>query len=683
MKKLCAGILSILLIFSLLPLAALGDETTTTTGSSSESSAPAADSKVTIVVSVLDKTAVVATVKDKDGKAPEGLSLKLTVDGVEKETKAVEKKTQVMFDYTVAVGDTEIVVSSDKQTVGDVTYAAARGSKTLEYTPEELLGFTFVEYERTFDGDTGRFYVRWNEEEAGSWTINRILVDGVGYRAESLGGNLTAALIDIPHGAHKLSYVFAAGDKTVTLPVEKLVRTGEVDTNVDVAVVNNKITATVTDFWGQPVAGMPVTLTMGNTTLMIVNTNSKGVAAFNVAPDGSVVTCAAGGFTSADGVIYRPSTGALGTSQSTTAGTTGNGTTGDKPATTARPITKKPTTTTAGPTTTAKTYATITGAGTTGVEGDDIVLDATFDTGVVDAFKLKKDDFLGKARFLLPKATYQDIVGDSNGILMMQVRSSAIQVTDAQISAAIANVSKFSLYHAENVKRVTVDISLLFNSGGKEATMSALPNANYTVQLPVPKDMKDIKLIAVAATNEAGISTPVVAKVENGYLRFDTHYLANFTILGFAEAEEQAVSRVPTLVIVAFVIAGVLLVGAGLLFYFFVLRGPKDDDDGELPPPDGGEGPDGGPGGNGPSSGAGGDTMEDIFSGAAMDKLHPPVPYTPPSQPDMEDLYSSDSRRPQPPAQQAPAQGVSLGSFQQRPQAGQNPPPKNPLDIDL
>ena len=246
---------------------------------------------------------------------------------------------------------------------------------------------------------------------------------------------------------------------------------------------------------------------------------------------------------------------------------------------------------------------------------------------------------------------------------MMQVRSSAIQVTDAQISAAIANVSKFSLYHAENVKRVTVDISLLFNSGGKEATMSALPNANYTVQLPVPKDMKDIKLIAVAATNEAGISTPVVAKVENGYLRFDTHYLANFTILGFAEAKEQSVSRVPTLVIVAFVIAGVLLVGAGLLFYFFVLRGPKDDDDGELPPPDGGEGPDGGPGGNGPSSGAGGDT--------------------PPSQPDMEDLYSSDSRRPQPPAQQAPAQGVSLGSFQQRPQAGQNPPPKNPLDIDL
>ena len=75
--------------------------------------------------------------------------------------------------------------------------------------------------------------------------------------------------------------------------------------------------------------------------------------------------------------------------------------------------------------------------------------------------------------------------------------------------------------------------------------------------------------------------------------------------------------------------------------------------------------------------------MEDIFSGAAMDKLQPPVPYTPPSQPDMEDLYSSDSRRPQPPAQQAPAQGVSLGSFQQRPQAGQNPPPKNPLDLDL
>lgn len=92
MKKLCAGILSILLIFSLLPLAALGDETTTTTGSSSESSAPAADSKVTIVVSVLDKTAVVATVKDKDGKEPEGLSLKLTVTAWKRKPRPWRRK---------------------------------------------------------------------------------------------------------------------------------------------------------------------------------------------------------------------------------------------------------------------------------------------------------------------------------------------------------------------------------------------------------------------------------------------------------------------------------------------------------------------------------------------------------------------------------------------------------------
>lgn len=529
------------------------------------------------------------------------------------------------------------------------------------------------------------FYARWNEDDSPyGWAVTEVLVDGVRYGAQSIVGNLTFDMKDILPGSHKLSYVFSAeGGKEIILPVKDLVRTGEADTSVEVTVVNNRITATVTDAWGRPVVGMPVTLTMGNTTLMTVNTNSKGVAAFNVAPDGGAVTCAAEGFTSEDGVTYRASVGTLGTSPGTTGGTTGNGTTGERPGTTVRPGTKKPTTTTARSTTTARTYATIKGAGTTGVEGDDIVLDATFDTGVVDAFKLKKDDFLGKARFLLPKATYQDIVGSSNGILMMQVRSSAIQVTDAQISAAIANVSKFSLYHAENVRRVTVDISLLFNSGGKEATMSALPNANYTVQLPVPKDMKDIKLIAVAATNESGISTPVAAKVENGYLRFDTHYLANFTILGFAEAEEQAVSRVPTLVIVMFVIAGVLFVGAVLLFYFFVLRKPKDDDDGELPPPDG-EGPDGGagPGGFGPTGGSGGDAMEDIFSGADMERLQPPTPYTPPSRPDMEDLYSSDSRRPQPPAQQPPVGGVSLGSFQQR-QAGQNPPPKNPLDVDL
>lgn len=213
--------------------------------------------------------------------------------------------------------------------------------------------------------------------------------------------------------------------------------------------------------------------------------------------------------------------------------------------------------------------------------------------------------------------------------------------------------------------------------------MSALPNANYTVQLPVPKDMKDIKLIAVAATNESGISTPVAAKVENGYLRFDTHYLANFTILGFAEAEEQAVSRVPTLVIVMFVIAGVLFVGAVLLFYFFVLRKPKDDDDGELPPPDG-EGPDGGagPGGFGPTGGSGGDAMEDIFSGADMERaaaanaLHASVPAG----------YGGSLQLRQPSAaaaRAAAAGGRRIPRLLPAAAGGAEPPPKNPLDVDL
>lgn len=216
----------------------------------------------------------------------------------------------------------------------------------------------------------------------------------------------------------------------------------------------------------------------------------------------------------------------------------------------------------------------------------------SYDTGVRDAFGLKDNDFQNKARFLLGQDTYASLMGGSNGTLMLMARTSPILVTDQQVSAAISNISKFSPYHAENILRVTLDLGLLFiNADGSEAESSAAPEAGYTIQLPIPKEMQDVKLIAVAATNEDAIATPVEATIENGSIRFDTKYLSTFTILGFSEAKSGSISKTPTVAVVLIVVGALMLIGAVLLFYFFVLRRPGGGNgDGT------GTGPDGAPG---------------------------------------------------------------------------------------
>lgn len=249
-----------------------------------------------------------------------------------------------------------------------------------------------------------------------------------------------------------------------------------------------------------------------------------------------------------------------------------------------------------------------------------------------DAFGLKDNDFQNKARFLLGQDTYASLMGGSNGTLMLMARTSPILVTDQQVSAAISNISKFSPYHAENILRVTLDLGLLFiNADGSEAESSAAPEAGYTIQLPIPKEMQDVKLIAVAATNEDAIATPVEATIENGSIRFDTKYLSTFTILGFSEAKSGSISKTPTVAVVLIVVGALMLIGAVLLFYFFVLRRPGGGN---------GDGTGTGPDGSGPQGGS--DPLQ------AAEPVDSPLPIVPPK-PGMEDIYSSDSRRPQPP----------------------------------
>lgn len=697
MKKIGALLLSIALCLGIFPAAVLaqegestgdtrsseststsdstGTETTPTETEPTEPTGPTELKEFTIQISVTSFGYVEVLVEDEDDNVPTGVRLHLEVDGEEVETKEVGSSGYLTFDYALEAGDQRIRVFSEEE----LGYRAASEVYTRNVSPEDQLGFVFREENRRFDGDTGEFVMDWNYYANGLndkfWDITAIVVDGERYQVERGMGRVRANILNLPHGSHTLSYVFSAtGMENVTLEAEPLVRTGTVKTILSLSEENNQITATVIDAWDRPVPDVPVTLTVGSTVYAPQKTDRNGTIVFYAAiPAGGTVYAETAEITTEDGVTYEKATATLQTGGEITTGTTS--TTRPSALTTASRTTNKRTTTSqkGETTTTAKTYPTVKGAGTTAYEDNMVVMNTTFDTGVVDAFGLKNDDFVGKARLLMDKEDYAEFVGDSNAVVMLSARYSPLTVSDDQISTAISNQSKFSRYHAENVLRVTFDLGIVFASDGTEMLMSSVPDAAYTVQLPVPEEMKDVKLIAVATTDENGIATPVEVIVEDGYLRFDTRFLSTFTLLGFTEARFSSGGKTPTIVIVVFVIAGLLLVGAGLLFYFFVLRKPAEEDD-ETPPPEGGDdgGDDPGPGPDSPPPPPvqpGDGTLEDIYSG------EPPVMIVPPSQPYMEDIYSSDDRRPH--TRAGGGRGVSLGSLQNgqplhRP-AGQDP----------
>ncbi len=696
-KRVCALGLSLLLVCGSVSMTVLaeGESSSTSQGSSTGTTSSATTQptgqSIRVTISDVGKRGayVRAVVEDEEGNAPVGLQLTLEVDGVEKDTATVQERLVEFTGYELQTGDTEIVVKSARQTVesSGKTYEAASGSWTVSYSPEELLGFTFYEYDRELDGETGAFQMRWNyytSMSANGADIVALIAGDERFSVDSSSGTVTADLSELPHGSHTLTYVFELknGQEVELKQSKPLIREGQVSTTLKVSVVDGKITATLTDQWGRPVANHPVSLMVGNASYAAQETDSRGVVTFNIAApaDGTEVICTAEERTTEDNVTYLASTGRLenggeGT-DSTTSVTTSTTTTREVLTTTSR---RKTTTTSkeGETTTTAKTYPTVTGAGTTGKEGDQIAVNVTFDTGVRDQFGVKDADFEGKARLLLDQSLYNQIVGDSNAVVMLAVRYSPIDVTDQMISTAIANVSKYSAFHAENIQRITVDLSVLFKSGDNEVQMTALPTGNYTIRLPLPKSMQKVKRIGISAAGEDGISTPVEARIENGYLEFDTQFLSSFAILGFEEATTGAISQVPTLVIWMFVVAGVLLIGAGLLLYFFVIRKPAPVE-GPYPPMDDG------PGAEGP------DLPPDQPPYRPDPFVSPEPPKTEPSAPltvddIMEDLYSSDSRRPQasqPRSSSTQEGGVSLGSFQNRSASAETKKTAQDIDID-
>ena len=597
----------------------------------------------------------------------------------------------------------------------------------ISLSTEEEMGFEFKEdtVKRSFDSATGVLTIYWNQEDAPEGTkIKGIRLDGKTYtpaEGDTPEGTVNIAGLTskvVEPGEYDFTFLFQLPDgKSVELDAETPLRIkGTINPNLTVTVENEKIVATVTTpLKKRPVEGYTVILTIGNMSYAPQKTDKNGKIVFNVpVPENRNEVLCEGTEMTVNGITYAKCVGGLGeitvpTNPTTTRPTTPPTT---SPSTTA-PSTSRPTSATSTgsllptqPSDLDTTYPLIQGAGTTGLEGDLIAVNVSYDTHILSSFGLTENDFNSRARMLLSQELYQSLVGTGNSTVMLCMRTSSFGLDRDQISTAIHGVSKYSTYDVDQIGAVVADLGLLYIEDGTQTVLPVPEGAGeFVVQIPVPNSMKDVKLFAAASISEQGLGTLLDATVQDGFIRFTTTALGDFAILGFAEAAEGNGSQndVPVLLVVMIIIGVLLLVGAGCLIYFFVIRKPKDDDD-DLPPDDDMtilSNEDGSllPGEEG---GTVSDSLESIpgtteagtTDGATteIDKAVPLVPMqdllkdtkpaadTPKVQPldDSRDIYSSDSKRPG----ANRAEDVSLGSFQEQGQQQRNKKPSD-YDIDL
>ncbi len=571
-------------------------------------------------------------------------------------------------------GDVRAEETTDATTMEDES--SDPGSTTEETTePTEP-----TEPQFSFQNHDGQsLMVEWNAEDfpGVSVTVN---IGGTDFvpKTESRftinfetnpNGTLEDDEIRLNPGSYAMSYRLSNGE-TVTESQPVYVG-GSLNISMTVRLSGNRVTAQLRDSYNRPVAGCNVNLLFNNARQETETSDADGNVTFGTAlpSDLSVIVCTADNFTS-NFIHYTGCTASLEgdvvtpTTTTTTTQATTSATTASTPSSSESSESESSSTAS---TTTVTTYEMIQGAGTTAVVGDQIAVNVSFDTQVAASFGYSTADFAARARLLLSESAYTSLVGQSGSVLMMQAETSSAEVTDAMISQAINGESAYSRFDAEKTLRVPVELSLhLINSAQGIDTIVPMPGEEVTVQLPVPSAMNDEDKyqLAVAFLDESGISRIADATVEDGILSFQTTSFSAIAVLGF-ETDGTAASRggFPTISIILIIVGVLMLVGAGVLLYFFFLRKPAPEDpeqpDGEGGTEDSGEDdvrqylPDG------PEGGAGTAEDEEAWE-QAEESAEGEFPDTPES-------------------------GVSLGSLINRPASEEIPTTrkKNPSDYDL
>ncbi len=360
---------------------------------------------------------------------------------------------------------------------------------------------------------------------------------------------------------------------TSSVKVDMTAKDLTVQTKMTLSSVSGKVAATVVDESGAPLDGVPVVLDFGsNSGYKTVVTDANGVALFDIdAASTMKIVCRVGDWMEGH-VTYKGCTAtfAPATSSSTSSTTT---TTTDE--TDEGSTTKTTASTTEG-------FGLITGVGTTmhpsGYEGY-IAVDALFDTGVLDAFGLSEQDFRNRAQLLLKEDEYEDLLED-DAMLMLSIRYSDAKITKEQIRKSIKSNKDLSAFKDEQISVVTAVLSAQLLKSSGEVIPLELEDSEYLVRLPIPASMQSARAIAVAQCLEDGITKSIVTSMEDGYFEFPTDNLVELVVLGFSA--EAAPKKDTNPLTVVFTILGVLLVlGAGAIVYFAAFhKSQQQEEDG-------------------------------------------------------------------------------------------------------
>ncbi|MBR2338479.1 MAG: hypothetical protein IKA63_03325, partial [Clostridia bacterium] len=457
-------------------------------------------------------------------------------------------------------------------------------------------GFEFKELERRIDGNN--LILTWNYGEvpaASVVEVEDVLIGSVSCGvSESVNGVLTVDISDLSAGVYpSITYEYMLDEQPKTATVTKsLVIPGTVQVSLSMSFDNDGfVTVKATDASGNPVAGYKLLLSIGDMAEVPETTGKDGTFTSRMMAEyDEGATCRGETTDAGNGVIYaeaaevtltrvRPTTTAVTTTTTATADATTTIGNGDETTTTvADADTTKPSSSTKNKTTTSgvssSTHATIRGAGTTSKQDDKIAVNVSLDTNILELFGLEQADFDNNARLLLSENDYSALVGRSSHLLMLNVLTAQAVPTDAQVQEAVAGVSKYSGYAEADRQALTFDLSFLIlnKSTGEEIPVSALPlNSTYLVQLPVPESMKDCAAFAVTVSNGDSLVEPIPVEVKNGCFQLQINSLEPYTLIGFGTGGRGSANSNSILLIVLMIVGILLLVGAAVLLYVFVL----------------------------------------------------------------------------------------------------------------
>lgn len=436
--------------------------------------------------------------------------------------------------------------------------------------------FQFSEYNRSYDESTGTLSVVWDYAGGGGAEVIGVIVDGSHYGVSGSGSRFSAKLGSLSGGTHSLQYVFRLSDgSTKTQEADPLVIGSTRALNLALSAQGSRAVAVLTDQTGEAVADYPLQFTLNRSTTVNRTTDANGRVDLTVSGTLTTVTCVAPGRTVGT-ITY------IGTSETWQAATADPSATqaqdddddddeGEESTTSRTRWSATQPSVTTGPN---KTYTTIQGAGTTAKEGNSVAVNASFDEGVVDAFGLKQDDFNKKARLLMDAELYGNLVGNTKSSVMLTLGYNGFAITDQHISKLVSGKSKYSRY--DDIKRVALTLGLQFVDENKKVVpIQVAPEGSYTVRLPVPDTMLDCPVLAVAMIEKDGLSHLIDVQVKNGYLEFVTNGFTSIAVLGFGDHAVRTGGGVAWQLIVLLVVGVLMLAGAALLTFLFVLRKPK------------------------------------------------------------------------------------------------------------